>query len=186
VSVDHPKPRRDIATLGEALAWHGGLTLDYLHERGNPSYIECNPRTVEPGNATASGVNLPDLQIRLTLGEPLPSPPRAGRVGVRTHGTLALILGAAAYGGTRRAVAAQLARTLAHRSGYSAEQLTPVLRDPPSAVALLFVVAQALASPGRATGTARKAIDRYAITRETIDSVAAAIGTSPTRWPVSM
>src|SRR5262249_41900580 len=54
LSVDHPKPGRDIATLGEALMWHGGLTLDYLHERGNPSYIECNPRTVEPGNAIAS------------------------------------------------------------------------------------------------------------------------------------
>jgi hypothetical protein len=37
LSVDHPIPRRDIATLGEALAWHGGLTLDYLHEQGEPS-----------------------------------------------------------------------------------------------------------------------------------------------------
>jgi hypothetical protein len=33
----------------------------------------------------------------------------------------------------------------------SAEQLTPVLRDPPSAAALVFVAAQALASPGQAT-----------------------------------
>jgi hypothetical protein len=57
LSVDHPRPRRDIATLGEALTWHGGLTLDYLHVRGNPSYIECNPRTVEPGNAAASGLS---------------------------------------------------------------------------------------------------------------------------------
>ena len=66
LSVDHPFPRRHIATLGEALAWHGGLTLDYLHEQGAPQYIECNPRTVEPANAAASGVNIPDLQVRLT------------------------------------------------------------------------------------------------------------------------
>jgi hypothetical protein len=178
LSVDHPRPRRDIATLGEALTWHGGLTLDYLHVRGNPNYIECNPRTVEPGNATASGVNIPDLQVRLTIGERLTSPPRTGRVGVRTHGAIALVLGAAAYDGTRRAVTTQLARALAHRGCYraSAEQLTPVLRDPPSAAALVFVTAQALASPGQATAMARKTTVRYSITQETIDILAEATG----------
>jgi hypothetical protein len=183
VSVDHPRPRRDIATLGQALTWHGGLTLDYLHEQGEASYIECNPRTVEPGNATASGVNIPDLQVRLAIGKQLTSLPRTGRAGVRTHGTIALVLGAAAYDGTRRAVAAQLAQALAHRGRYrgSAEQLTPVLRDPPSAAALVFVTAQTLASPRQATAIARKAIDRYAITQETIDSLAAACEASPTR-----
>jgi len=183
LSVDHPRPRRDIATLGEALIWHGGLTLDYLHEQGNPTYIECNPRTVEPGNATASGVNIPDLQVRLTLGERLTPPPRTGRVGVRTHGAIALLLGAAAYDGTRRAVTAQLAQALAHRGCYhaSAEQLTPVLRDPPSAAALVFVTAQALASPRQATAIAGKAIVRYAITQETIDRLASATETSLTR-----
>ena len=183
LSVDHPRPRRDIATLGQALTWHGGLTLDYLHEHGEPSYIECNPRTVEPGNATASGVNIPDLQVRLTLGERLPSPPPAGRVGARTHGTIALVLGAAAYDGSRRAVAAQLARALAQRGCYhaSAEQLTPVLRDPPSAAALVFVTAQALASPRQATAMAGKAVDRYSITQDTIDSLIAVTGALPTR-----
>src|SRR5262249_18370335 len=78
LSVDHPIPRRDIARLGEALAWHGGLTLDYLHQQGQPTYIECNPRTVEPGNAAASGVNLPELQVRLTMGERFPPPPQTG------------------------------------------------------------------------------------------------------------
>ncbi len=182
VSVDHPRPRRDIATLGEALTWHGGLTLDYLHEHGNPSYIECNPRTVEPGNAAASGVNIPDLQVRLTTGEELASLSRPARVGVRTHGTIALVLGAAAYDGTRRAVLAQLGQALAHRGCYrgSAEQLTPVLRDPASTAPLVFVAAQALASPGQATAIARKAIDRYSITPETIDSLTAATGASST------
>jgi hypothetical protein len=185
LSVDHPRARGDIATLGEALTWHGGLTLDYLHVQGNPSYIECNPRTVEPGNATASGVNIPDLQVRLTIGERLTSPPRTGRVGVRTHGTIALVLGAAAYDRTRRAVAAQLARALAHRGCYhaSAEQLTPVLRDPPSAAALLFVTAQALASPGQATAMARQTTVRYSITQRTIEILAAATGASPTGRP---
>ena len=31
LSVDHPVARRDVALLGDALGWHGGLTLDYMH-----------------------------------------------------------------------------------------------------------------------------------------------------------
>ena len=176
-SVDHPIARRHIGLLGEALSWHGGLTLDYLHEQGEPSYIECNPRMVEPANAAASGVNLPELQVRLTAGERLPSPPRTGRVGVRTHGTIALVLGAAASGGTRRAVGAELARAIARRGCYrgSAEQLTPVLRDPPSAAAAVFVIGEALASPRGATEVASKAVARYSITPKTIAALAAAM-----------
>jgi hypothetical protein len=183
LSVDHPRPRRDIATLGAALTWHGGLTLDYLHGHGIPSYIECNPRTVEPANATASGVNIADLQIRLTIGQQLASPPHTGRAGVRTHGTIALVLGTAAYEGTRRAVTAQLTRALARRGCYhgSAEQLTPVLRDPPSAAVLAFVTARALASPRQATAMAGRTSVRYSITPETIERLALATGASPTR-----
>jgi hypothetical protein len=173
VSVDHPIPRRDIATLGEALAWHGGLTLDYLHRQGEPSYIECNPRTVEPGNAAASGVNLPELQIRLTMGERFTSAPTTGRAGVRTHSTIALILGSAAYGRTRQAVIAEVGRALARRGCYhaSTERLTPFLRDPPSAAPLAFVIAQALASPHKATETARRAVARYSIPPAAVETV---------------
>jgi len=175
LSVDHPLPRRDIATLGEALNWHGGLTLDYFHTGGAPQYIECNPRTVEPANAAASGVNIPELQVRLTLGAQLPSPPRTGRAGVRTHGTIALLLGTAAYEGSRAAVLRELGRAISHHGHYAAshEQLTPVLRDPPSAAALAFIVARVLASPARATLLATNAINRYAITPETIDALVA-------------
>jgi biotin carboxylase len=178
LSVDHPAPRRDIAILGEALAWHGGLTLDYLHRQGEPRYIESNPRTVEPGNAVASGVNIAQLQVRLTMGEELPAVPAVGRAGVRTHGTIALLLGAAAYEESRRAVVAELVRAATRRGCYraSAEQLTPVIRDPPSAAALAFVIAQALASPQQATRQASKAVSRYSITAEAIGTVAAATG----------
>ncbi len=176
LSLHHPIARRDIAVLGEALSWHGGLTLDYLHQHGEPSYIECNPRTVEPGNAAASGVNLPDLQVRLTMGEQFRPPPRTSRAGVRTNGTIALLLGAAAYGGTRRAVIAEIARAVTRRGCYhaSAEQLTPLLRDPPSAAPLTFVAMQALASPRQATEVAAKAVARYSITPDTIDTLTAA------------
>jgi hypothetical protein len=163
LSVDHPAPRAHVAALGEALGWHGGITLDYLHENGAPSYIECNPRTVEPGNAAASGVNLPDLQVRLTLGEPLE--PRAGRPGVRTHGTLALLLGAAARGAGRGALCAELANAIRHRAVYdeSSEQLTPVRADPPSLAPLAFVAARLLLRPGAAATISAETVRRYAI-----------------------
>jgi hypothetical protein len=148
-----------------ALGWHGGLTLDYLHQDGAPRFIECNPRTVEPGNATASGVNLPDLQVRLTLGEELPPPPRHGRPGVRTHGTIALALGAAARGGSRRSLLAQLRDAIVHRGVYadSREQLTPIIKDPPSLLALGFVLARLLQSPRRAADLSARTVAAYSI-----------------------
>ena len=180
LSVDDPAARDDIARLGEALDRHGGLTLDYLHEQDARQYIECNPRTVEPANAAAAGVNIPDLQVRLTLGEEFPAAAQVGGPGIRTHDTIALLLGVAAYECTRRAVIAELARAIAHRGPYHAsrEQLTPVLRDPPSAAALAFVIAQALASPTHATGVATNAVSSYSITPEAIATVVNAIGRS--------
>lgn len=173
LSVDHPLPRDHIAMLGHRLAWHGGLTLDYLHRDGSPQYIECNPRTVEPANATASGVNIPRLQIQLTQGEEMSAEPLIGREGVRTCGALALVLGAAAYQHSRRAVLGELGSAIMRRGCYrqSAEQLTPVLRDPPSVAPLAFIAAQTLLSPERATRLADRTAARYSISPHAVSTV---------------
>jgi hypothetical protein len=178
ISVEDPGACEDIARLGEALGWHGGLTLDYMSEHGTRQYIECNPRTVEPGNAAASGVNIPELQVLLTLGEQLSSPPRMGRPGVRTHGTIALLLGVASRRPSRRAALAELGRAITRRGCYrgSKEQLTPIIRDPPSLGALGFVIARLLASPEHATDVARRAISSYSITPESVAAVTNATG----------
>lgn len=160
---------RDVATLGEALGWHGGLTLDYLFEAAHPTYIECNPRTVEPANAVASGVDLPGLQVQLSLGEhPAPTPP--GRTGVRTHSALAVLLGTAAYSETRRAVAAEARRLLLRRGPYagSQERLTPLVADPPSILPLALVATRALLSPAAATRLAERTVRRYAVTADAV------------------
>ena len=104
LSVDHPRARSWAAAVGERLGWHGGLTMDYFHQDGRPVFIECNPRTVEPGNAAASGVNLPLLSIALAAGRPLPGTVVTGRPGVLTRGTLALLLGTADQANSRWAV----------------------------------------------------------------------------------
>jgi hypothetical protein len=176
LSVAHTTPREHIAMLGEALAWHGGLTLDYLHEDGSPQYIECNPRTVEPGNAAASGVNIPELQVRVTLGEALPGPARTGRAGMRTHGTIALLLGAASRGASRRSLLSEIRDAIAHRGlfGDSSEQLTPVLHDPPSLAPAAFLVARLLLSPRQAADIAARAVTSYSIGPSTVADVARA------------
>ena len=163
ISVDHEQPRHDVQKLGAYLNWHGGLTLDYLFDGTHPSYIECNPRTVEPGNAVASGVDIPELQVRLSAGLPIsPSPP--GRLGVRTHGLIAVLLGSAGRGG-RRGIFAQAARAALGREEFkdSAEQLTPIVRDPLSAIPALVVLSRLLVSPRAADTIARRAVSAYSV-----------------------
>jgi hypothetical protein len=180
LGVDHSRPREDIAVLGETLSWHGGLTLDYFHEDGSPRYIECNPRTVEPGNATASGVNIPDLQIRLTLGQELGRAPRVGRAGARTHGTIALLLGMASRGRSRWSLLGEILAAVLRRGQYadSVEQLTPLLRDPPSLAPAALVAVQLLVMPQRASAIAGRAVRSYSIGPATIAEIANATAIS--------
>jgi predicted ATP-grasp superfamily ATP-dependent carboligase len=173
VSVDHGQARDALRRLGAALHWHGGLTLDYLHLDGAPQFIECNPRTVEPANAAASGVNIPDLQVRLSLGEPVSSPLSVGHAGVRTHALIALLMGSASREPSRRRLLAELRDSLLARGRYagSTEQLTPVVRDPPSLLPLGFIAARLLAAPGDASGIAARAVENYSIGPATIEAV---------------
>ena len=172
MSVDHPEARQYARTIGEYLGWHGGLTLDYLHVKGRPRFIECNPRTIEPGNAAAAGVDLPAMTIALSRGDTLPQGVRTGRAGVRTRSALALVLGAAEHG-TRRAVAATLLDLLVRRGdlGHAREVLTPIMRDPPSTLPLAVATAEVLLNPARASTLARGAVGSYSITPTEIDRV---------------
>ena len=76
LSVADPGAVDAVVRLGRELEWHGGLTCDYFADRGGRRlFIECNPRTTEPGNAAAAGVDLPSLTIALATGGPLPLAP---------------------------------------------------------------------------------------------------------------
>jgi hypothetical protein len=135
--------------------------------------LECNPRTVEPGNAVASGVPIPELQLRLSTGESFAGPPVIGRPGVRTHSLMAVCLGAADHTGQRRAVIAELGTAILRRGTYRGgrEVLTPMLGDPVSALALGFVVGRLLAAPGVAAPVAGRAVGAYALTAETVETI---------------
>jgi len=179
LSVDHPAARAHAARIGEHLSWHGGLTLDYFHTGGEPQFIECNPRTVEPGNAARSGVDFPALTIALSAGRPLPDRPVFGRAGVRTRSALALAIGAAERHRSRLAVLRSLVTCAARRGeiGRAAEVLTPVLADPPSLLPLLVAAGQLLADPDKVSEMAAGAVRSSAISPHVIERVTA----SPSR-----
>jgi hypothetical protein len=182
IGVDHAQARADVARIGEALAWHGGLTLDYFWcEQTGPLYLECNPRTVEPGNAVASGVPLPELQLRLSLGEMFDGPPVIGRPGVRTHSLMAICLGAADRSARRGPVVARLAAALAGRGPYrsSREILTPVRSDPVSVLPLGFVLARLLARPAAASRIASHAVGAYSLSPETVTAISGSADAPP-------
>ena len=176
LSVDHPAAREYAAQVGAHLRWHGGLTLDYFHVDGQPQFIECNPRTVEPGNAARAGVDMPRLTIALSRGGPLPRHPVIGRPGVRTRSALALAVGAAERYRSRTAVLGVLRDCVLRRSeaGRAAEILTPIVRDPPSALPLAAAAALLLASPRNAARLAHDAVGSYSIGPATIALVRAA------------
>jgi len=176
LSVDHPAACDYAARVGAHLRWHGGLTLDYFHVDGQPQFIECNPRTVEPGNAARAGVDFPRLTIALSRGRPLPDRPVIGRPGIRTRSALALAIGAAERSRSRAAVLGVLRDCALQRgeAGRAAEVLTPVVQDPPSALPLTAATLLLLAIPSRAATLAGGAVRSYSISPATIALVRAA------------
>ncbi|MGF7237815.1 MAG: carbamoyl-phosphate-synthetase [Frankia sp.] len=175
LSVDHPRVREYAARVGRHLAWHGALTLDYLHVEGHPQFIEANPRMVEPGNAACAGVDFPALTIALAADAPLPEEVVVGRAGVRTRSAMALALGAAERDGSRAAVLRTLGGcALKHGElGRASEVLTPVRRDPASLVPLAYATARLLLRPASVASVARGAVDDYAVSPEAIAMVRA-------------
>jgi hypothetical protein len=159
--------------LGRALAWHGALSLDAILERGEPRYIDVNPRLVEPGNAYFAGLDLPELMLRISLGGPVaPRVPR--REDVRTHQLLLALLGAAADPG-RRGVARELAAATRRRGLYanSEEELTPARGDPVAASATVGLGAALLVWPELWRTLSSGAVSTYALTPEAWQAIRA-------------
>jgi predicted ATP-grasp superfamily ATP-dependent carboligase len=176
--VDHPQVRDDLVTLGRALGWHGPLALDYLFDAasGRPSYIEANPRLVEPMNAALSGVNLADLIVRVALGDAGASGDVVrGRPGIRSHSLMAILLGVADRGGSRRQVLRTLLEEIRGRGLFagSQEDLTPARLDPPSLVPLGAVIGLLLLDPRAAHHLATGAVNAYSLNAAAVETIMA-------------
>jgi predicted ATP-grasp superfamily ATP-dependent carboligase len=157
-SVSRPEVRTLLATIGEKLAWHGALSVDYVlpDDGATPLLIDCNPRLVEPMSAYLAGLDLVGLLLALSQGE-TPAAAAESRAGVRTHLAMQVLLGCASRGGTRRDLVRECWRLLVGSGPYadSAEELTPVRLDWFSAVPLVMTAIFLLAVPKRAATLAR-------------------------------
>ena len=149
-SVGRPQVRELLATIGEKLAWHGALSVDYIlpDDDATPRLVDCNPRLVEPMSAYVAGLDLVGLLLRISLGE-VPAAAGESREGIRTHLAMQALLGCAARGGTRRDILCECWRLLVGEAPYagSLEELTPVRLDWLSAVPLAMIAIALLAAP---------------------------------------
>ena len=164
-SIDLPVVREHLRVLGESLAWHGPLSLDAILTADHPTYIDINPRLVEPGNARRSGVDLVAPMLDLAY-ETDPRPQPTGRPGTRTHQLLLAVLGAAQHRGTRRSVLAELVAASRHQGDYanSVEELTPLHGDPRAALPVAVATLAGLAYPKAWRWFASGAVTNYALT----------------------
>ena len=157
-SLSRPQVRTHLATIGQKLAWHGALSVDYVvrDDSATPLLIDCNPRLVEPMSAYLAGVDLVELLLRISLHE-TPAALLESREGVRTHLAMQALLGCASQGGTRRDLIAECWRLLTGGGSYaeSAEELTPLRLDWIGAVPLTLMAISLLVVPKCAITLAR-------------------------------
>jgi predicted ATP-grasp superfamily ATP-dependent carboligase len=173
-SVSRPGVREMLARIGERLAWHGALSVDYLMPEHDsvPRLIDCNPRLVEPMSAYLAGTDLVGLLLQVSRGE-TPEPLPESRAGVRTHLSMQALLGVASRGGTRRDLLREcwrLGRAQAPYAG-SREEMTPVRSDRFSAVPLALTAALLLARPSSAIALARGGFGAHLLSLESIRQI---------------
>jgi predicted ATP-grasp superfamily ATP-dependent carboligase len=174
VSADHPLVRKHVARIGGHLNWHGAFFIDYFYDRasGRPEYIEANPRIGEPVNAMLSGINLPELVVRISLGES-PTPAALGRAGVRTHNLLMVLMSAAHEGESRKALLREIRQCIGSRGLYenSQDELIRPHEDRLSRLPRFWTVLQLLTYPKIARRIVAKTIANYALPESAIEAI---------------
>lgn len=174
LSIDQPLVRRHIERLGAYLRWHGCLAIDYLldADQFTPLYIDANPRLVECMNATFSGLNLAEMQVRLSLSEELPAS-ATSRPGIRSHMLMMALLHLASKGGRRWEVLREIWQALRRLDIYadSQEELIMLRTDIWSGLPLALVITNLLIDPARGRTIAGRAVSSYSLTPAAIQTI---------------
>ncbi|MDT3688085.1 MAG: ATP-grasp domain-containing protein [Pseudorhodoplanes sp.] len=164
-SVSRPLVESHMRRIGQKLAWHGALSIDYVLTEAGPFYIDCNPRLVEPMSAWLCGLDLAGLLVQVScdakIGEVPPSRP-----GVRTHLAMLALLGAAERGASRRDILSECRQLWSRCGPYmnSEEELTPVNRDWLSAVPAGMTALLLITNPGWAGRLAKRGWGNHLLT----------------------
>jgi predicted ATP-grasp superfamily ATP-dependent carboligase len=176
ISADHAVVREHVAKIGQHLDWHGAFFIDYFFDRATvrPEYIECNPRIGETVNALLSGINLPELLVRISRGDS-PSPQPHGRDGVQTHNLLMILMSAAHDGQSRGALLHEIRECAAGRGLYadSQDELIRPQEDHLSRLPRIWITTQLLAYPRIAGRIVAKTIANYALPEAATNTIKA-------------
>ena len=158
--------REHMERIGRHLRWHGGLSIDYiLDRRGEPNYIDSNPRLAETGNSLAVGLNLPELLVRISLREKL-TECRIDTTGVCSFMGIQALLRAARDTGSRWQVVRNLADLVLRRGVFAngTEELTPLRSDALALIPLAAVAGALIIKPSFWKRLASATVDAYAAT----------------------
>ena len=166
-SIDAPGLRTDLVRLGQALDWHGALSVDAIVVDARAYVIDVNPRLVEPGNAQAAGTDTVSSLLAVAMGtRPVTTPP--SRTGVHTHQFLMALLGTAQRTGRRRSVLAEIVRCLRGGGVYadSTEELLPRKGDRRTVILPVAAALATLIRPSMWRAFTEGAVARYALTAQ--------------------
>lgn len=168
-SVSRPFVETHMRKIGQRLAWHGALSVDYVLTEQGPLYIDCNPRLVEPMSAWLCGLDLAGLLVQVSCDAKIGAVPPS-RPGVRTHLAMLALLGAAERGASRRDILSECRQLWSRCGAYvdSEEELTPVTRDWPSAIPVAMTVLVLITNPGWAGRLAKRGWGDHLLTLKTM------------------
>ncbi len=166
-SVHHPEAVEHLRRLGEYLQWHGPAFFDYFYDpdHNRTQFLEANPRLGETVNAMQSGLNLADLLVRMSAGEPVAEQP-LGRAGVRTVNRFMILNSAVVDRSSWTQLFRQWWKLWVDQGEYwnYPDEITRPWEDSLSLIPSWFFAAQALTLRGFIGPQLRQAIRNYALT----------------------
>jgi len=174
VSADHPIVVEHVRHLGAHVNWHGPLVIEYFYDAatGQPQYMEANPRIGESFNALASGVNLCELVVHVSLGREVEAVGNA-TAGVKTHNGFVVLIADAYNGATRRALLRRLWHGWRGKGTYatSASEMTRPREDFGSLIPATAVSLRLLMAPRSARRLAQNTVDNYSLPGSAVATV---------------
>jgi biotin carboxylase len=163
-----------VRRIGERLAWHGPMFLDYFYDSAteSPVYVEADPRIGDTGNATLSDVDICQQCIDVALNRDLaPSPETT--LDVRSHSGFLQLISLSMDSATRRDLLREMWRQWRHHGVYegSRDEVTSPTQDWLSVLPYAWVAAQLLVYPRSGARIVENTVANYSLSQETAEQI---------------